>query len=112
MNVSHIDSPLQDPEIAISLEDLAHACTLSVHELQELIEYGALVPIPSPAQTPTFSADWVAPLRAVCGLRMDFDLDLFTVAMVLGYLKRIDSLERQLHTLRAQLAARDDLTIP
>lgn len=100
MNVSHI----------ISLEDLAQTCTLSVNELEELIEYGALVPLPPPTETPTFSADWVVPLRAVCGLQIDFDLDLFTVAMVLGYLQRIDTLERQLQTLSAELAARDDRT--
>ena len=50
-----------------------------------------------------FSADCVVPLRAACKLRIDYDLDLFTVALLMGYLNRIDGLERQLQSLRAEL---------
>ena len=107
MNDFQIVSPLDAPGDALSLEKLAELSTLSVDELQELIEYGALVPIPSPTQVQAFSADWVRLLRSACDLRVDFDLDLFTVAMVLGYLQRIDSLARQVQTLSAELAARD-----
>lgn len=50
----------------------------------------------------SFSVICVMPLRTVCKLRLDFDLDVFTVAIVMGYLERIDALERQVHSLKAQ----------
>jgi chaperone modulatory protein CbpM len=42
------------------------------------------------------------PLRTAGKLRQDFDLDLFTVGLLLGYLNRIEALERQVRTLKAQ----------
>jgi len=42
-------------------------------------------------------------LRAASKLRLDFDLDLFTVAILLGNLNRIEVLERQVHSLQALL---------
>ena len=91
----------------LSLEELAELATFTPAELGELIEYGALVPIPSATQARAFTADWVGPLGAVCRLRADFDLDLFTVAMVLGYLHRIETLEQKVQALGEQLDARD-----
>jgi chaperone modulatory protein CbpM len=43
----------------------------------------------------------VAPLRSAAKLRFDFDLDIFTVAIVLGNLNRIELLERQVQSLLA-----------
>jgi chaperone modulatory protein CbpM len=43
----------------------------------------------------------VVPLRAVAKLRMDFDLDLFTVAILLEKLRQIALLERQVQSLQA-----------
>lgn len=108
MNYVQAASQLNFQKVTVSLEELAQICTLSIIELDELMEYGALVPMPSPAQRHSFSADWIMPLRTVGCLRVDFDLDLFNVAMVLGYLQRIDQREWQLHTLTAQLDARDE----
>jgi chaperone modulatory protein CbpM len=36
-------------------------------------------------------------------MRVDFDLDIFTVAMLLGHLNRIEVLERQVISLKALL---------
>jgi chaperone modulatory protein CbpM len=36
-------------------------------------------------------------------MRLDFDLDIFTVAILLGNLNRIEVLERQVHSLQALL---------
>ncbi len=71
-------------------------------ELDELIDYCALLPSGADGDTRTFSAQWVIPLRSVSRMRLDFDLDLFTVAIVLGSLKRIDVLERQVQALQSQ----------
>lgn len=86
----------------IALTELAGVCALSTSELDELVEYGALVPLQPAPQARMFSATCVVPLRTACKLRLDFDLDLFTVALILGYLQRIDTLEQQLMSVSAK----------
>jgi chaperone modulatory protein CbpM len=67
------------------------------------VDYSALIPLVRSASERAFSAHWVVPLRTVAKLRVDFDLDLFTVAMVLGNLDRIAQLEQQVLSLQALL---------
>jgi len=45
------------------------------------------------------------PLRQAARLRHDLDLDLFAVAILLGYLERIEGLEGELRSLRARRPA-------
>lgn len=95
-----------DARQSITLTDLAQVCGLSPAELDELVDYGALVPLGTRATVQTlhqFSAEWVTPLRTASRLRRDFDLDVFSMGMLLGYLNRIDELERDMRSLRAQL---------
>ena len=87
----------------VTLNELSQSCGMSEAELEELVEYGALVPVTPSAPECGFSADWVAPLRSASRLRVDLDLDLFTVTILLGNLARIDALERQVHSLQAVL---------
>jgi chaperone modulatory protein CbpM len=90
-----------DNRETITLTELSQCCGMSEAELDELVDYCALVPVTQAQQGLVFSAHWVVPLRAASKLRLDFDLDLFTVAIVLGNLNRIEVLERQVHSLRA-----------
>ena len=87
----------------MDLPDLADASGMETAELCELMEYGALTPLGSDEKAMRFSAAFVIPLRTASQLRRDFDLDLFTVALVLDYLGRINALE---HPVRALQAAR------
>jgi chaperone modulatory protein CbpM len=89
----------------IELEDLAAACSLSKAEVQELVDYGALVPVLGEGAVAglQFSAGCVAPLREAMRLRAHYDLDLFTVSLLLGYLQRIAHLEQQLRSLQVHL---------
>jgi chaperone modulatory protein CbpM len=82
---------------------LSCASGLTDDELGELIEYGALKPVAPQRGAVRFSPDAVAPLKEAARLRRDFDLDLFAVALLLDYVARIDALERQVHSLQAQL---------
>jgi chaperone modulatory protein CbpM len=82
---------------------LADCCGMSEAELDELIDYCALVPVAPSNQQHAFSANWVVPLRTASKMRADFDLDIFTVAILLGNLNRIEALERQVHSLQALL---------
>ena len=98
-----------DTRETVTLCELSDCCGMSVEELDELVDYCALLPATSDgteAVGRTFSAQWVIPLRSACKMRLDFDLDLFTVAIVLGNLKRIEVLERQVLSLQAQLPSR------
>ena len=89
----------------IPLGELAACCGMTVEELDELVDYNALLPSPGDLTQRVFSVQWVSPLRTAAKLRLDFDLDIFTVAMVLGHLDRIAKLERQVQTLQALLPA-------
>jgi len=90
-----------DNRETVTLTELSQCCGMSEAELDELVDYCALVPMAPANQQVVFSAQWVMPLRAASKLRGDFDLDLFTVAILLGNLNRIEVLERQVHALQA-----------
>lgn len=92
-----------DSGATVSLTELSACCGLSEAELDELVDYCALVPVGPAQQERVFSAHWVVPLRAVSKLRLDFDLDLFSMAILLGHLSRIETLERQVQSLQALL---------
>lgn len=92
-----------DTRETVTLTELSQCCGMSEAELDELVEYRALVPLAPDATERAFSAEWVTPLRNACKLRADFDLDLFTVAILLDNLARIESLERQVQSLQALL---------
>ncbi|HEY0822785.1 MAG TPA: chaperone modulator CbpM [Ramlibacter sp.] len=93
-----------DAHRRIDQAELAHMCSLTVTEVDELVEYGALVPLAAEGgSTRQFSAACVGPLREAVRLRGHYDLDVFTVSLLLGYLQRIEHLEHQLRTLQAHV---------
>jgi chaperone modulatory protein CbpM len=93
----------------VTISELSRCCGMSTFELDELVDYKALPILPPPqSQSPLmferlFSAEWVTPLREVGKMRQDYDLDLFTVAMLLGHLNRIELLEKKVRYLQARL---------
>jgi len=100
MNQASIEGFTLDDTEVITLTELAHCCGMSEAELDELVDYNALVPLTGPAER-SFSAHWLTPMRAAAKLRLDFDLDLFAVAMLLEKLIQIELLERQVQALQA-----------
>jgi chaperone modulatory protein CbpM len=92
-----------DNRETITLAELSGCCGMSEAELDELVDYCALVPLDPINQQRAFSSQWVAPLRVASKMRVDFDLDIFTVAILLDNLNRIEGLERQVHSLQALL---------
>lgn len=105
MNAQVVEVAWLDARETLTAGELSRVCGLSGAELDELIDYGALHPLPTKQAGRVFSADCVVPLRAAGRLRRDFDLDLFAVALLLRYLNRIEELEREVKSLRAHLPA-------
>jgi chaperone modulatory protein CbpM len=92
-----------DPQRPIDQQELARMCSLSNDEVDELVDYGALVPLAAEGGGEwQFSAACVPPLCEAVRLRGLHELDLFTVSLLLGYLQRIAHLEHQLHSLQGQ----------
>jgi len=94
--------PLHDAS-RITLETLAQLCAMKVYELEELMDYNALQPVSCDVSELLFFSRWISPLRTVAKLRIDFDLDMFTVAIVLSHIQRISQLEQQVAWLEARL---------
>jgi chaperone modulatory protein CbpM len=101
MHTQHLE-PLSADGLGFS--ELSIACAISVAELQELIDYGALAPLQPVQPEPLFAVSYLEPLRAAGKVRRDYDLDLFVVVILMDYLQRIAQLESQLRTLQAQSA--------
>ncbi len=101
----------------VTISELSRCSGISTLELDELVDYKAL-PIlpPPPSQSPLmferlFSAEWVTPLREVGKMRQDYDLDLFTVAMLLSHLNRIEVLERKVRSMQAHMPTHWDYSL-
>jgi chaperone modulatory protein CbpM len=103
MNAQVVEVGWLDARETVTVAELSRACGLSAAELDELIEYGALAPLRRSETERVFSAECIVPLRTAGRLRHDFDLDLFAVAILLGYINRIEDLEREVKSLRARL---------
>jgi chaperone modulatory protein CbpM len=94
-----------DANETISVQELCRSCSLTRDELEELVGYGVLEPVQAAGEDTLFRADYVPLLRTATRVGRDFDLDVFTVGLLLGYLNRIDVLERRVKTLQALLPA-------
>jgi chaperone modulatory protein CbpM len=94
-----------DEKSSITHSELSQVCQISTGDIDELVEYGALIPLERSPGGHTFSRACVASLRTACKLRRDYDLDLFTVALLMEHLIRIEELERELRFLQAHLPA-------
>lgn len=92
-----------DTREVLTLPELAQACALCAPELLELVDDGVLTPAQRDAPVWVFSAAYVMPLRKAARLRRDFDLDLFTVGLLLDHLLRIEALQAQVRALQARL---------
>lgn len=89
----------------VSISDLVDLSGLTESEVQELVEFGALVPVNSEDIPWRFSADSVVTVRKASRLRDDLELDAHAVALALTLLEQIRTLEAELARLRAQQPA-------
>jgi chaperone modulatory protein CbpM len=92
-----------DAYTEVTWTQLVTASGLPEDELRELVQYGALVPRDPSAPAWTFESRWLKVVRIASRLRHDFELDPHGVSVVLCYVERIERLEAEVRTLRAQL---------
>lgn len=103
MNAETEDVVWLDARRTLTQEELAQLCRLPVAEVEELVDYGLLVPEAGPSSARRFSAACVQPLRQAGALRAHFDLDVFVLGLIYAQFERISRLEQQLRSVQAHL---------
>lgn len=93
-------------ELELSLAEVAELSGLSEAELRELVDYGAITPVNPDSPQWVFHGRCLVTVRTACRLRVSFDLAPHDLALVVSLLDRIQDLEAQLRSLRAQLPHR------
>jgi chaperone modulatory protein CbpM len=102
--IARTDDALRlDTITEVTWTELVTASGLPETEVRELVQYGALEPRDPAAPTWTFESRWLKVVRTASRLRHDFELDPHGVSVVLCYVERIERLEAEVQTLRAQL---------
>ncbi len=86
-----------------SAQHLAEVSGLTVEEIDELIANRVIMPIDDTGTPPAFALRWVVTATTARRLRDDFELDRHGVSLALTLMQRIEDLEAQLGSLRAQL---------
>jgi chaperone modulatory protein CbpM len=103
METKPADAVWLTEEIEFSLAELAEHSGLSEAELCELVDYGAITPVNPDSPQWIFHGRCLVTVRTACRLRVSFDLEPHAVALVISLLDRIQDLEAELQSLRAQL---------
>jgi chaperone modulatory protein CbpM len=88
--------------VSMSGAELADISGLTVAEIEELVDYGALAPLAGPPDGRSFGADCVPALRRAARLRSAYEIDLFSMALLLECLQQIGQLEDQVRALQAR----------
>jgi chaperone modulatory protein CbpM len=89
----------------VTLVELVDCSGLSEKEVRELVEYGVLSPADEGEAQWRFSGECIGRVRRATRLRDDFELDTPALALAVGFLERIDTLEARIRDLSAQLQA-------
>ena len=103
MKAEHTDAVWLTEDTEFSLAELVDLSGVSEADLRELVEYGAVTPINPDIQPWVFSGKCLLTVRTAFRLRISFDLEPHGVALIISLLDRIQGLEAQLGSLRAQL---------
>ena len=93
---------LNDQAVCSALH-LAEISGLTVEEIDELIANRVIVPVDDAVIPPAFALRWVVTATTARRLRDDFELDRNGVSLALTLMQRIEDLEVQVGSLRAQL---------
>ncbi|MES2631749.1 MAG: hypothetical protein V4669_02190 [Pseudomonadota bacterium] len=97
-----MNAHLHEPGV-LDATELSLACGLTLEEINELLDYGVLQFCVSREGPEGFDAGALWPLREAARQRAIFDLDIFTMGLLVDYLRTIEELQAQLRALHARL---------
>lgn len=103
MPLQVFDAKLQRSVDYLSIEEVVALCELSDEDVSELMDYGALNSDMVVDEEIFFTAQRMQYLKEACQHRRDYDLDVFAVVLLMGYLQEIADLKQQVATLQALL---------
>lgn len=103
MPLQVFDAKLQRSVDYLSIEEVVALCALSDEDVSELMDYGALNSDMVVDEEIFFAAQRMQYLKEACQHRRDYDLDVFAVVLLMGYLQEIADLKQQVATLQALL---------
>lgn len=83
----------------VTLDELAGLCTVETRWVVELVEQGALEPIPRPSGEWRFAATALGRVRMAERLHRDLELDAAGIALALDLLEQIELLRARLRLL-------------
>lgn len=86
--------------VYVDFQEMAARCELDDDELHELLEYGVLPVLHLKPQGLCFPISCVEWVQKASRVRSDYALDLFSMAIVMHYLHRINEMERENAQLR------------
>lgn len=92
-----------DEQHEISIDELAQLSGLTIAELEELIDYGALVPAQPERKPQVFRSSYIVSVKTAGRLRDAFELDTSALSLALRLLDRIRMLEDKLKKTEAAL---------
>jgi chaperone modulatory protein CbpM len=99
MNIEHKELMWLDEQHEITLDELVELSGLSLQELQQLVESGALIPNKQGADAWHFSSHCIVSIRTLSRLKQDFELEQNALGLLLIFLERIRKLEFKLREL-------------
>ena len=103
MNKQSIEAVWLHGNEVCHIEHLVEVSGLSIEEINHLIESEVIVPTNHTVQPYLFALQTVLTVKKARRLRDDFDLDHNGLSIALTLLQRIDGLEKELETMRAEL---------
>lgn len=96
MNIEHSELIWLDEQHEVSLDELVELSGLSRHDLQQLVEIGALMPNNLISDNLHFSSHCIVSMRMLSRLKQDFELEQNALGLILVFLERIRELESKL----------------
>lgn len=99
MILSLLNKSTQTTVLHVNEQELAEICHLTELELRDLLEYDVIEPMDETSHPRLYSWDSVNQLKLANAVRIDYDLDLFTVVIIMDYQHKIKVLQEQVNAL-------------
>lgn len=106
MEAEPVEAVWLTEESEFSFTELVSLSGLTEAELRELVDYGAIAPVDPDSSQWKFKGKCLVTVRSAFRLRESFDLDPHGLALVISLLDRIQGLETELGSVRAQMPGR------